>query len=304
MSCGNSNINEIFIIEPAFASGCTVLNTDAIISCSGNAEILLLTGQTIFNTSIIPLVDNTIDLGSTTNRFTNIIGTTISATTYLNLPPSSNLSAGTNINFTSLSGITYINVIPIFNNVNVTGLTSSETISATTYQNLPIDIRVTGGTVSAGTATFTNNTGGTFSISGFDTSLDTFITGFTYNDNQFVIFDSTGGTFSVIANTMTGLTVNGIFSATTYQGLPTDIYVTGGTYSNGVTLFTNNTGGTFSVSGFFTGVTDTDIFLTGVTLNNNTLIFTDSTGGTSNIIIDNLTGLTVNRSEEHTSELQ
>jgi hypothetical protein len=52
---------------------------------------------------------------------------------------------------------------------DLTGLTSvrSTTISASTYQNLPIDIRVTGGTYSAGTATFMNNTGGTFTVSGF-----------------------------------------------------------------------------------------------------------------------------------------
>ena len=42
-------------------------------------------------------------------------------------------------------------------------------ISATTYQNLPLDIRVTGGTYTAGTITFTNNTGGTFTVSGFST---------------------------------------------------------------------------------------------------------------------------------------
>ena len=47
---------------------------------------------------------------------------------------------------------------------------TANTISATTYYNLPIDIRVTGGTYSAGTATFTNNTGGTFTVTGFSTS--------------------------------------------------------------------------------------------------------------------------------------
>ena len=49
------------------------------------------------------------------------------------------------------------------------GLTAT-TLSATTYYGLPTDIRVTGGTYSAGTATFTNNTGGTFSVTGFSTS--------------------------------------------------------------------------------------------------------------------------------------
>ena len=57
----------------------------------------------------------------------------------------------------------------ITNNLIVNGNLSATTISATTYQNLPIDIRVTGGTYSSGTAIFTNNTGGTFSVSGFST---------------------------------------------------------------------------------------------------------------------------------------
>jgi hypothetical protein len=52
--------------------------------------------------------------------------------------------------------------------INPTGLRAN-TLSATTYLNLPTDIRVTGGTYSNGNATFTNNTGGTFSVSGFVT---------------------------------------------------------------------------------------------------------------------------------------
>jgi hypothetical protein len=103
---------------------------------------------------------------------------------------------------------------------------------------------VTGGTYSSGTTVFTNNTGGTFSITGFT--------------NPF-----TGGTVD-------GLTATTI-SATTYFGLPTDVFVTGGTYSGGVTQFINNTGGTFSVSGFSTGTTfsgsvNTVPFYTGNTL--------------------------------------
>ena len=53
------------------------------------------------------------------------------------------------------------------------GLTSttitSNSVSATTYYNLPTDIRVTGGTYNNGTTIFTNNTGGTFNVSGFTT---------------------------------------------------------------------------------------------------------------------------------------
>jgi hypothetical protein len=61
------------------------------------------------------------------------------------------------------------NTFNIYGNLSVTGTTSSAIISATTYQNLPTDIRVTGGTYSNGTTIFTNNTGGTFSVSGFST---------------------------------------------------------------------------------------------------------------------------------------
>ncbi len=62
---------------------------------------------------------------------------------------------------------------------------SATTVSATTYLNLPVDIRVTG-------ASYSNNT-------------------FTYTNN-------TGGTFNVLFNSVTGLTVNGILSATTISG--------------------------------------------------------------------------------------
>jgi hypothetical protein len=53
-------------------------------------------------------------------------------------------------------------------NLRMSGV-SATTISATTYQNLPTDIRVTSGTYFSGTGitTFSNNTGGTFNVSGY-----------------------------------------------------------------------------------------------------------------------------------------
>jgi hypothetical protein len=51
------------------------------------------------------------------------------------------------------------------NTIFQNGLTAN-TISATTYENLPIDVFVTGGTYSAETITFTNNVGSTFIVSG------------------------------------------------------------------------------------------------------------------------------------------
>jgi hypothetical protein len=154
----------------------------------------------------------------------------------------------------------------------------ANTISATTYYNLPTDVFVTGGTYSNGVTTFRNNTGGTFTIAGFYTGgTDVFVTGATYSNNNFTYTNNTGGTFSVLFNTVTGLTINGnlnvtgnttfnslttnTISATTYYNLPTDVFVTGGTYSNGTTTFRNNTGGTFSVSGFSTGTTVSGLYL-------------------------------------------
>ena len=79
MSCENtsSNINQTFIIAPAndfipIISACTAVYTNHIISCDGDAEIILGTGQTIFNTSLIPSLDATIDLGITAKRFRDI----------------------------------------------------------------------------------------------------------------------------------------------------------------------------------------------------------------------------------------
>jgi len=67
---------------------------------------------------------------------------------------------------------------------NFTGLTVNGTISATTISGTTLygdgsnisgvskqDTFLTGGTYSAGTATFVNNTGGTFSVSGFSSGL-------------------------------------------------------------------------------------------------------------------------------------
>jgi len=123
------------------------------------------------------------------------------------------------------SGSTYNATINSVTGLTVNGTLSATTISATTYQNLPIttDVFVTGGTYSAGTSIFTNNTGGTFNVTGFytgGTDNNQYVTGFTYSSNTFTILDNSGNTFSTTIDTMTGLTVNGVLSATTYQNLP------------------------------------------------------------------------------------
>jgi hypothetical protein len=132
----------------------------------------------------------------------------------------------------------------------MTGLTVSGTFSATTLQGNGAAITglpyVTGGTPndSTKTYTFTNSTGGTFTVNGL---TDITITGgtvsYVYAAGTATFTNSTGGTFNV-----TGFR---------------DIYTTGATYAAGTATFTNNTGGTYTL----TGISSTDTYVTGLTYN-------------------------------------
>lgn len=149
--------------------------------------------------------------------------------------PVSGSSSG---NYLSLSGGT-VTGPTIF-----TGGLTANTISATTYFNLPIDIRVTGGTYSAGTAIFTNNTGGTFSVTGFSTSTSSGdylpLSGGTVYGNTIYTSGLTANTLNVTGLTQTdGLTstsgiifpqktINSTYTATTDDYL---IDVSGGTFN-------------------------------------------------------------------------
>jgi hypothetical protein len=106
------------------------------------------------------------------------------------------------------------------------GLTAT-TISATTYQNLPTDIRVTGGTYSNGTATFTNNTGGTFLVSGF-------LTGATFNGGT--VTGDTIFTNNVTATTISATTVLGDNLTRTLYRLPSTVACPANTTTTAFTL--------------------------------------------------------------------
>lgn len=211
------------------------------------------------------------------------------------------------------------------NTIFTNGLTAN-TFSASTYLGLPIDVFVTGGTFSGGSIIFTNNTGGTFNVSGIS-SFDTSVTGFTYNNNTLTILQNSGSPLSVTINTFTGLTANTI-SATTYLGLPIDpdTFVTGFTSSGTALTILQNEGKspisttipTLPLSGALSSVTfnivtsggisattisattyqnlpiDSDRFVTGFTYNNNTFTLSDNSGSTFNATINTMTGLTVN----------
>jgi hypothetical protein len=151
-----------------------------------------------------------------------------------------NLFEGKGLSSGALSGTTsFIRADGLISGSSVSAPTiSATTVSATTYQNLPTDIRTTGGTYSNNTFTFTNNTGGTYSV------LFNTVTGLTVNGN-----------LSVTGNTsLEGLTATTI-SATTYQNLPVSAVtfgtgLSGNTTTGAVTLqlsassysmFVNNT---------------------------------------------------------------
>lgn len=120
------------------------------------------------------------------------------------------------------------------------------------------NIFVTGGTYTAGTATFTNNSGSTFNVTGF-TSEDLYIRGTYFDENTYILTLERSDNI----NLDTDLSI-----------LSSDMNVTGGTYNNntGTATFTNNSGGTFNVTGFLTGFTD--IYTTGLTYNNSTNVLT------------------------------
>lgn len=97
MSCNSnsSTINKTFIIESIdsadIVSACTSLYTNAIVSCSGDTEILLTSGATIFNTDLVPITPNTISVGRPNRRFRElnaVSGTTSvwTVTTRVNTP--------------------------------------------------------------------------------------------------------------------------------------------------------------------------------------------------------------------------
>ena len=253
----------------------TTLHTSGFTANSTGISASTVSATTIFTS------------GFTANT-TGLSATTVSATTYYNLPSDTlqqvytastapRITTNNTLGSLRVRGGTGsdsdINFI-IENNIgDVTSYWSANgdlvlpTISATTYYNLPLDVYVTGGSYNqiSGIATFTNNSGGTFTVDGFSTGSDEFFT---------------GGTVTGPSNFLNGLTANTI-SATTYYNLPTDVFVTGGTYSNGSTTFTNITGGTFDVTGYYTG--STDVYVTGGTYSEGVTTFTNNTGGTFNV---------------------
>jgi len=153
------------------------------------------------------------------------------------------------------------------NDIYSANTVTTNTISATTYSNLPVD-------------------------------PDTYVTGFTYGSNVFTIKQNNGQSdLTAVINSVTGWTVNGnltvtgttsvqgltatTISATTYSNLPVDpdTYTTGYTYSNNTFTIKQNNGQP--------NLTTTIDSVTGMTVNGNLTV----TGNTS---INAVTATTIN----------
>lgn len=132
--------------------------------------------------------------------------------------------------FFSLTGGTISGNTIINGNLTVTGtsvfnIANATTISATTYYGLPVDVYVTGGTYSAGTAVFTNNTGGTFNVTGFNTGLTNSLSSGVY------IFTgmTSASTSTFTISPVSGLIVDGTSDPLTPSVL--SVYYSGGTHT-------------------------------------------------------------------------
>jgi hypothetical protein len=121
--------------------------------------------------------------------------------------------------------------------IRADGLISGQTISAINYLNLPVDIFVTGATKTGDTAIFTNNTGGTFNLTGL---TDTFLTGGTYDSNTELLTLTNNDGSDVI---VTGITTSS--SLTVTDTITTVSAVSGITFTGSTVI--DNGGGNITV---------------------------------------------------------
>ena len=162
------------------------------------------TGDTMTGTLIVPTISATTYQNLPIDPDTYVTGYTYSNNTFTIKQNNGQADLTSTIN--SVTGLTVNGNLTVTGNTSLQSLTAT-TISATTYQNLPTDIRVTGATYSNNTFTYTNNTGGTFSV------LFNTVTGLTVNGNLTV----TGNTS---LQSTTASTLNISSTPTTDTNLP------------------------------------------------------------------------------------
>jgi hypothetical protein len=184
--------------------------------------------------------------------------TTGSTVTPLSPNATLTITGGTNIQVQAPSGSSSLVVIDTRPNIRLTGLTAN-TISATTYYNLPV--AVTGFTLSANTITLSQNR--TDSYSSFTISLSGYVTNNIFSsytastqstiNNKLDTSGFTAYTASTQSTINNKLDTSG-FTAYTATTQPLILKsVTGGTYSNGTLNLINNSGTTIPITGFAIG---------------------------------------------------
>ena len=136
----------------------TTINISNLPTQNNSATDILVRNTSTGDVEFIPVSGITPD----TNTF--VTGYTYDDANTFTITQNNGSSFNSTIN--NVSGLTINGNLNVTGDTNLNGLTAN-TISATTYYNLPLDVYVTGGTYSGGTTTFTNNSGGTFNVSGF-----------------------------------------------------------------------------------------------------------------------------------------
>ena len=250
------------------------------------------------------------------------------------------------------TGYTATDIIPFVNYINPTGTTSETKIDDLKDYVLENSffLPLSGGTVTGDTIFQSGLTANTISATTYynlPIDPDTFTTGYTYNENTFTIKQNNGQPdLTATINSVTGWTVNGdltvtgntlmesvtatTISATTYQNLPIDpdTYVTGFTYNANVFTLKQNNGQSdltatidsvtgWTVNGDLTvtgntslqGLTattisattyqnlpiDPDTYVTGFTYSNNVFTIKQNNGQPDlTALINSVTGMTVN----------
>jgi len=141
---------------------------------------------------------------------------------------------GPNAKGSKLTNLDMDNNLYYLQSIGVSGLTfSSSTLTLTNptggTKTVTInDYYTTGATYSNGSIYFNRNdqlSAYTVNISSLTGDANTFITAFTYTSsaNTITLTDNTNNSFNTYINSVSGLTVNGSLSATTYLNLPTNI---------------------------------------------------------------------------------
>ena len=204
-------------------SGFTTGMTDSYtVSANLNSESIefvnnLQTPSPFYSVSLTPLLSGKTN-NTTFNAYTSDTQTTLNT----------KISGATNLSTTGIFGQKNGQNLE-FKGITSTGGTVTITNDSTSLNldvTIPVDTNtfVTGGTYNPSTVNldFSGNSGFsafTVDVSALKDDTNTFVTGFTYNDaNTFTINDNAGSAFTATINQVSGLTVNGILSATTISG--------------------------------------------------------------------------------------